>query len=77
MKTIFKRCLNPQGFIMILSKDEAKRMRNTKRFGKVRTNEEYLMLCRLEKEIKYNKKKNRKCRRYTEDVPPICLHIRK
>ena len=39
------------GFIMILSKDEAKRMRNTKRFGKVRTNEEYLMLCRLEKEI--------------------------
>ena len=52
-------------------------MRNTKRFGKVRTNEEYLMLCRLEKEIKYNKKKNRKCRRYTEDVPPISLQRRK
>ena len=48
-------------------------MRNTKRFGKVRTNEEYLMLCRLEKEIKYNKKKNRKRRRYTEDVPLISL----
>ena len=31
-------------------------MRNTKRFGKVRTSEEYLMLCRLEKEIKLNKK---------------------
>lgn len=65
------------GFIMILSKDEAKRMRNTKRFGKVRTSEEYLMLCRLEKEIKLNKQKNIKRRRYTQDVPPICLHIRK
>lgn len=52
-------------------------MRNTKRFGKVRTNEEYLMLCRLEKEIKLNKQRNKKHRRYTEDVPPICLHIRK
>ena len=52
-------------------------MRNTKHFGKVRTNEEYLMLCRLEKEIKLNKQKNRKRRRYTQDVPPICLHIRK
>lgn len=61
------------GVIMVLSKDEAKRMRNTKRFGKVRTNEEYLMLCRLEKEIKFNKQKNNKHRRYTEDVPPISL----
>ena len=61
------------GVKMILSKDEAKRMRNTKRFGKVRTSEEYLMLCRLEKEIKLNKQR-RKHRRYTEDVPPICLH---
>ena len=50
-------------------------MKNTKRFGKVRTNEEYLMLCRLEKEIKFNKQKKR--RRYTQDVPPISLHIRK
>ena len=48
-------------------------MRNTMRFGKVRTSEEYFMLCRLEKEIKQNKKKNRKRRRYTEDVPPISL----
>ena len=62
---------------MILSKDEAKRMRNTKRFGKVRTSEEYLMLCRLEKEIKLNKQKNKKRRRYTQDVSPICLRIRK
>lgn len=62
---------------MILSKDEAKRMRNTKRFGKVRTNEEYLMLCRLEKEIEFNKQKNKKRRRYTEDVPPICLRSSK
>ena len=62
---------------MILSKDEAKRMRNTKRFGKVRTSEEYLMLCRLEKEIKLNKQKNKKHRRYTEDVPPICLRSSK
>lgn len=62
---------------MILSKDEAKRMRNTKRFGKVRTSEEYLMLCRLEKEIKLNKHKNKKHRRYTEDVPPICLQQRR
>ena len=61
---------------MILSKDESKRIRNTKRFGKVRTSEEYLMLCRLEKEIKLNKK-NKKRRRYTQDVQPICLHIRK
>ena len=48
-------------------------MRNTKRFGKVRTSEEYLMLCRLEKEIRIQKQ-NKKHRRYTEDVPPICLH---
>ena len=61
---------------MILSKDEAKRMRNTKRFGKVRTSEEYLMLCRLEKEIKLNKK-NKKRRRYTQDVPPISLRSSK
>ena len=61
---------------MILSKDEAKRMRNTKRFGKVRTSEEYFMLCRLEKEIKLNKK-NKKRRRYTQDVPPISLQRRK
>ena len=61
---------------MILSKDEAKRMRNTKRFGKVRTSEEYFMLCRLEKEIKFNKK-NKKRRRYTQDVPPISLQRRK
>ena len=61
------------GVKMILSKDEAKRMRNTKRFGKVRTSEEYLMLCRLEKEIRIQKQ-NKKHRRYTEDVPPICLH---
>ena len=47
-------------------------MRNTKRFGKVRTSEEYLVLCRLEKEIKLNKK-NKKRRRYTQDVPPISL----
>lgn len=65
------------GVKMILSKDEAKRMRNTKRFGKVRTNEEYLMLCRLEKEIKLNKQKNKKRRRYTQDVPPICLQQRR
>ena len=48
-------------------------MRNTKRFGKVRTSEEYLTLCRLEKEIRIQKQ-NKKHRRYTEDVPPICLH---
>lgn len=47
-------------------------MRNTKRFGKVRTNEEYLMLCRLEKEMKQNKQ-NEKHRRYTEDVSPLSL----
>lgn len=47
-------------------------MRNTKRFGKVRTSEEYFMLCRLEKEIKLNKE-NKKRRRYTQDVPPISL----
>ena len=64
------------GVKMILSKDEAKRMKNTKRFGKVRTSEEYLMLCRLEKEIKLNKK-NKKRRRYTQDVPPICLQQRR
>ena len=69
--------LTSLGFIMILSKDEAKRMRNTKRFGKVRTSEEYLMLCRLEKEIKLNKQKNNKRRRYTQDVPPICLQQRR
>lgn len=46
-------------------------MKNTKRFGKVRINEEYLMLCRLEKEIKIQKQ-NKKHRRYTEVVPPIC-----
>ena len=69
--------LTRQGVKMILSKDEAKRMRNTKRFGKVRTNEEYLMLCRLEKEIKLNKQKNKKRRRYTQDVPPICLQQRR
>ena len=51
-------------------------MRNTKRFGKVRTSEEYLMLCRLEKEIKLNKK-NKERRRYTQDVPPISLQRRK
>lgn len=51
-------------------------MRNAKRFGKVRTSEEYLMLCRLEKEIKLNKK-NKKRRRYTQDVPPISLQRRK
>ena len=50
-------------------------MKNTKRFGKVRTSEEYLILCRLEKEIKIQKY-NKKRRRYTEDVPPICLHKR-
>ena len=50
-------------------------MRNTKRFGKVRTNEEYLMLCRLEKEIRIQKQ-NKRYWRYTEDVPPICLHKR-
>lgn len=60
---------------MILSKDEVMVMKNTKRFGKVRTNEEYLILCRLEKEIKIQKY-NKKRRRYTEDVPPICLHKR-
>ena len=54
--------LTSLGFIMILSKDEAKRMRNTKRFGKVRTSEEYLMLCRLEKEIELNRQKNKKRR---------------
>ena len=48
-------------------------MRNTKRFGKVRKSEEYLILCRLEKELKQNKKQHKR-RRYTEDVPPICLH---
>ena len=69
--------LTSLGFIMILSKDEAKRMRNTKRFGKVRTSEEYLMLCQLEKEIKLNKQKNKKRRRYTQDVPPICLQQRR
>lgn len=52
-------------------------MRDTKRFGKVRSNEEYLMLCRLEKEIKFNKQKNKKHRRYTEDVPPISLRSSK
>lgn len=52
-------------------------MRNTKRFGKVRTSEEYLMLCRLEKEIKHYKQKNRKRRRYTQDVSPICLQQRR
>jgi len=50
-------------------------MRNTKRFGKVRTSEEYLMLCRLEKEIRIQKQ-NKRYWRYTEDVPPICLHKR-
>ncbi len=60
---------------MILSKDEVLVMKNTKRFGKVRTSEEYLILCRLEKEIKIQKQ-NKKHRRYTEDVPPICLHKR-
>ena len=50
-------------------------MKNTKRFGKVRTSEEYLILCRLEKEIKIQKQ-NKKHRRYTEDVPPICLQKR-
>ena len=52
-------------------------MRNTKRFGKVRTNEEYLILCRLEKEIEFNKQKNKKRRRYTQDVPPISLRSSK
>ena len=50
---------------MISSKDEVIVMKNTKRFDKVRTSEEYLILCRLEKiEIQ---KQNKKRRRYTED----------
>ena len=35
-------------------------MKNTRRFGKVRTQEEYLIYCRLEKAIKKNKTKNTK-----------------
>lgn len=35
-------------------------MKNTRRFGKVRTQEEYLIYCRLEKAIKKNKAKNSK-----------------
>ncbi|MCZ0891984.1 hypothetical protein O0Z71_05960 [Ligilactobacillus saerimneri] len=32
-------------------------MKNTRRFGKVRTQEEYLIYCRLEKAIKHDKRK--------------------
>lgn len=35
-------------------------MKNTRRFGKVRTQEEYLIYCRLEKAIKKTKTKNSK-----------------
>lgn len=48
-------------------------MRNTKRFGKVKTQEEYLILCRLEKSIKKQHINKTNKGRYTKSVPPINL----
>lgn len=42
-------------------------MRNTKKFGKVKTKEEYLMLCRLQKEVK----PKRKPKKYSIKVPVL------
>lgn len=44
---------------MILLKAEVMTMKNTKRFGKVRTSEEYLIFHSLEKEIE-TQKQNKK-----------------
>lgn len=48
-------------------------MKNTRRFGKVRTQEEYLIYCRLEKAIKRDKYKKHG-RKYSRDVSKIKLN---
>lgn len=42
-------------------------MRNTKRFGKVKTKEEYQMLCRLQREVKPEQKP----KKYSKKIPVL------
>lgn len=49
-------------------------MKNTRRFGKVRTQEEYLIYCRLEKAFKQNKRKKRRGKKYKKGVNAVEKH---
>lgn len=49
-------------------------MKNTRRFGKVRTQEEYLIYCRLEKAFKQNKHKKRRGKKHKKGVSAVEKH---